>query len=71
VQTLHLEPRRCLYVGDNPTHDIDPCNQEGWYTVRMRRSGRHAEEVGATTATWEIRSFFELQTILREQFGVR
>jgi putative hydrolase of the HAD superfamily len=71
LQTLRLEPGRCLYVGDNPTHDIDPCNQDGWYTVRIRHAGRHAGENGATRATWEIRDFFELRRILLEQFGIR
>lgn len=71
LQTLSLEPGRTLYVGDNPTHDIDPCNSEGWLTVRVRRSGRHAHENGATEPDWEIRDFFELRRILNEEFGIR
>lgn len=70
LQEMKLDPARCLYVGDNPTHDIDPCNAEGWNTVRMRRSGKYALEAGATRAHWEIRDFFELQAILRREFGV-
>jgi putative hydrolase of the HAD superfamily len=68
LQRMKLTPGRCLYVGDNPTHDIDPCNQEGWTTVRIRRSGRHAAEEGATAATFEIRDFFELRRILQSEF---
>jgi putative hydrolase of the HAD superfamily len=71
LQRLKLDPTRCLYVGDNPTHDIDPCNREGWYTVRSRRSGRHTEEAGDTAAHWEVRDFFELRRILGEEFGVQ
>lgn len=70
LQRLKLEPGRCMYVGDNPTHDIDPCNQEGWYTVRVRRSGRHSTESGRTQPHWEIRDFFELRQLLRDEFGV-
>jgi putative hydrolase of the HAD superfamily len=70
LQRLRLDPSRCLYVGDHPTHDIDPCNHEGWHTVRVRRSGKHANENGATNAHWEIRDFFELQAILRREFGI-
>ncbi len=70
LQRLRLEPARCLYVGDNPTHDIDPCNREGWFTVRIRRSGRHATESGATAATWEIRDFFELRRLLQDEFAI-
>lgn len=71
LQRLKLSPGRCIYVGDNPTHDIDPCNREGWTTVRIRRSGRHAQEEGATKATYEIRDFFELRALLQRDFGVK
>ncbi|MGE3171130.1 MAG: HAD-IA family hydrolase [Planctomycetota bacterium] len=71
LQRMQLEPSRCLYVGDNPTHDIDPCNQEGWFTVRIRRSGRHSTETGKTQPNWEVRDFFELQTILQGHFAIR
>jgi len=70
LQRLKLQPSRCLYVGDNPTHDIDPCNQEGWATVRIRRSGRHAHEEGTTRAKHEIRDFYELRRILQNDYGV-
>jgi putative hydrolase of the HAD superfamily len=70
LQRLSLKPERCLYVGDNPTHDIDPCNNEGWQTVRIRRSGRHAREEGATKPGYEIRDFFELRRLLQQDFGL-
>ncbi len=70
LQRLKLSPQRCLYVGDNPTHDIDPCNREGWSTVRIRRSGRHLLEEGATKATHEVRDFFELRRVLQDHYGV-
>jgi putative hydrolase of the HAD superfamily len=71
LKQLALSPGRCLYVGDNPTHDIDPCNGEGWKTVRIRRSGRHAAEEGATKPGHEIRDFFELRRILGDVYGVQ
>ncbi len=71
LQRLKLQPARCLYVGDNPTHDIDPCNQEGWSTIRIRRSGRHSQEEGKTPAKHEIRDFFELRKILQDSYGIR
>jgi putative hydrolase of the HAD superfamily len=71
LQRLKLEPARCMYVGDNPTHDIDPCNREGWLTVRSTRSGRHTAETGETTPHWEVKDFFELRRILVDEFGLR
>jgi putative hydrolase of the HAD superfamily len=70
LQRLQLQPGRCLYVGDNPTHDIDPCNQEGWTTVRVRRSGRYNDEVGKTTPDYEVADFFALREILVREFGL-
>ncbi|MBX3461760.1 MAG: HAD-IA family hydrolase [Planctomycetes bacterium] len=70
LQRLSLPPQRCLYVGDNPTHDIDPCNAEGWWTARIRRGGRHADEKGMTQPSHEIRDFHELRTILQQHYGV-
>jgi putative hydrolase of the HAD superfamily len=71
LQGLRLKPERCLYVGDNPTHDIDPCNAEGWWTARIRRDGRHADEQGATQPSHEIRDFRALRQILEQDYGVR
>ncbi|MCC6670610.1 MAG: HAD-IA family hydrolase [Planctomycetes bacterium] len=70
LQDLGLEARYCMYVGDNPRNDIDPCNREGWVTVRSKRSGRFAEIQGETRPTYEIRDFYELRDILRRDFGV-
>lgn len=70
LRRLSLEPQRCMYVGDNPTHDIDPCNQDGWHTVRVRRSGRHSKDEGATKADYEIRTFTELRELLVRDFSL-
>jgi putative hydrolase of the HAD superfamily len=70
LERVRLDAGRCMYVGDNPTHDIDPCNREGWITVRCRRAGRHAGETGATEPAYEVRDFRELQNLLRADFGL-
>jgi FMN phosphatase YigB (HAD superfamily) len=57
-------------VGDHPTNDIDPCNEVGMITVWNRRSGRHSREQGRTKPGFEIRDFYELREILRQQFGI-
>ena len=70
LQELHLEPQRVMYVGDNPTFDIDPCNKEGMITVRSRRSGRFADVSGESDADYEIRDFYDLKRILQRDFGL-
>lgn len=71
LQRLKLQPERCLYVGDHPTHDIDPCNAEGWWTARIRRDGRHAVETGVSQPSHEISDFYQLRTVLEQEYGVR
>ena len=39
-------------------------------TARIRRSGRHAQEEGATRPTYEIADFRELRKILQADFGI-
>jgi len=70
LEQLELRPDRCIYVGDSPTHDIDPCNREGWITVRVRRGGRLADVEGETRASYEIRDFYELRDLLQTDFGL-
>jgi putative hydrolase of the HAD superfamily len=71
LEQLGLRPERCIYVGDNPTHDIDPCNRDGWNTVRLRRGGRCADLEGETRADYEIKDFYELKKILTADFGLQ
>ena len=70
LNDLDLDASRVVYVGDNPLHDIDPCNDAGIVTIHNRRSGKYSEVVGKTTAEFEIRDFYELRKILEEEFGV-
>jgi putative hydrolase of the HAD superfamily len=65
-----VAPKETMYVGDHPTHDIDPANALGMATVHVRR-GRHAPEEGKTQATYELKDFKELLTVLRKDFNVR
>jgi FMN phosphatase YigB (HAD superfamily) len=59
-----------MYVGDHPTHDIDPANELGMVTVHIRR-GKHAPEQGKTKPSHELRNFKELLTVLRKDYSVR
>ena len=69
-EEVGVQPRETMYVGDNPTQDVDPANALGMITVHVRR-GRHAPEQGRTKATHELKNFKELLTVLRKDFNVR
>ena len=68
--TLGLVPAEVMYVGDNPTHDIDPVNSLGMISVRLHRDNRHEGVAGVTAARHEIRSLAELVPILEQDYGV-
>ena len=70
LEQLELDPEKCMYVGDNPTHDTDPAKAEGFVAVRSKRSGRYSEVDGATEPDYTIRSFYELKSILQSDFGL-
>jgi putative hydrolase of the HAD superfamily len=67
---LNLRPAHCIYVGDNPRHDIDPPNQIGMITVRHRRDGRYRDEEGESAADYEIRDFHQLGRLLEADFDL-
>jgi putative hydrolase of the HAD superfamily len=65
-----VQPKESMYVGDHPTHDIDPANELGIVTVHVRR-GKHAPEQGRSKPTYELKNFKELLTVLRKDYSVR
>ena len=66
---LNLRPIETMYVGDNPEHDIDPPNQIGMVTVRMRR-GKYIDSDSATPAACEAQNFWDLLDFLKQEYGV-
>ncbi|MEZ5989632.1 MAG: HAD-IA family hydrolase [Planctomycetota bacterium] len=70
LDRLGLDADKTMYVGDNPRHDVDPCNSLGMITVFNRRSGRHIREKGETEPDFVVGDFYELREILRSEFGV-
>jgi putative hydrolase of the HAD superfamily len=68
--SLGISPKAAMYVGDHPSHDVDPANAIGMATVLVKRGGRHEGETGKSRPTHEIRTFGELERILRESYGV-
>lgn len=67
---FELDPREVMYVGDSPSHDIDPTNALGMISVRSRRGTRHADEESLTPARYEISSFDDLRPHLAADFGL-
>ena len=68
---LNLKPSETMYVGDNPLHDVDPPNEIGMITVRMRRGGKYYHAEGKTAPRKEVQNFWDLLDYLRQEFGIQ
>ncbi len=66
---LNLRPTETMYVGDNPTHDIDPPNKIGMVTVRMRR-GKYRQIDSETPAVFEAQNFWDLLDLLKQEYKI-
>jgi len=69
LDSLGLAPQRTMYVGDNTTHDVDPCKELGMVAVHNRRSGRHATAPAKHVPDHVIANFYELRQILVKDYG--
>ncbi len=65
-----VRPSECIYVGDRPTMDVDPCNRIGMITVLNKRSAREYLP-GQTKPDYEIHNFFDLLDFLRTRFAIK
>jgi putative hydrolase of the HAD superfamily len=64
-----LRPSECMYIGDRPQLDVDPCNRIGMITVLNKRTAR-AYLPGETKPDFEIHNFFDLLDFLRDRFAI-
>jgi len=69
-QSLKLDPKECMYVGDHPVYDVDLPNTLGMVTVLVRRGGKYQELEGETEPDFVIQDMLELKRIVEEEFGV-
>ena len=64
-----VKPTQAGFIGDHPTHDIDPAHEIGMVTFRVRR-GRLAGAEGRSTPDHDLQNFKELLTVLRRIYKV-
>lgn len=69
-ELLDISPQEALYVGDHPTHDIDPANLAGLITIFYQRGGKYAFEEGQTQPHATIRDMMQLVSLLREKYKI-
>jgi putative hydrolase of the HAD superfamily len=69
-ESLEVAPQEAMYVGDHPTHDIDPANESGLITIFYRRGGKHAFEEGKTQPNATIHDMMQLVSLLKEKYKI-
>ncbi len=65
-----VDPERSAYVGDHPVSDVDLPDEVGFVTILARRGGKYAGLEGRTRPRHEITDFRELDTLLRDEYGL-
>jgi putative hydrolase of the HAD superfamily len=68
---LGIDPKKAIYVGDNPLTDIDPPNELGMITIQSHRSGKYEGIRGRTKPSYEIKTLLDLLPILERDFGIK
>lgn len=69
-ELLEIAPQEAMYVGDHPTHDIDPANNAGLITIFYQRGGKYSFEEGQTKPDATIRDMMQLVSLLKEEYKI-
>ncbi len=70
LRDLGLEPHEVLYVGDSPSHDIEPPRSIGMRAAWVSRGARKTLTEAGVEADHEVRDFGELRGVLREAYAL-
>ena len=69
-ESVGVDPSRTLYVGDRPTHDVQPAKSIGMHTVHYTgAAGKHGDPREDVEAHHVLNEMWDLVGILREQYG--
>jgi putative hydrolase of the HAD superfamily len=64
-----VAPEESIMVGDHPLLDIDSAKLAGLHTIWVKRGGKYANTDGKSVPDYEIRDFWDLMEVLRDDFG--
>ncbi len=68
-QALGIPPHRAVYVGDRPTHDIEPAAKAGLHTVLYRGAGgKYASQSTSVDPDHDVRDMTELIPVFRDRY---
>ncbi|WP_419192250.1 HAD-IA family hydrolase [Engelhardtia mirabilis] len=70
LRQMGLPPKRVMYVGDSPQHDIAPPKSLGMVTVWSERAAKHRLEGTGIEPDHVVSDFEQLRQILRDEYAV-
>mgnify|MGYP002629983103 CR=1 FL=1 len=66
-----LDPKRVMYVGDNPLHDVAPARSLGMPTAWASRAARKSPAELGVEIDHSITNFEQLRVVLRQHYDVK
>ena len=69
-ESVGVDPKEALYVGDNPEKDVDPAHEAGLITCLRRGEGKHASSRGQQKADFVVEDLRDLLPKLAKRFGI-
>lgn len=70
-EMLCCNPKKTIYVGDNPVNDIDIPHEMGMITVLSKRSGKHINEANKHEPDFIIHNFWDLLELIESKFTIK
>ncbi|MBN2712537.1 MAG: TIGR02253 family HAD-type hydrolase [Planctomycetes bacterium] len=69
-QEIGAPPEECVYIGDNPTVDVDVPNSIGMMTILSRRSGKYSKVEGATQPDHLVHNFWDVLEVIENNYDI-
>lgn len=70
-QIVGCNPKKTIYVGDNPITDIDVPHEAGMITVLSKRSGKHINKESIHEPDFIIHNFWDLLDLIDTKFKIK
>lgn len=69
-RTAGIQPSEALYVGDNPTVDVDVPHSVGMKTILSRRSGKYLNVTGKAEPDHIVHNFWDVLDVIEKHYTV-
>ncbi len=68
---LGCDPKKTIYVGDNPKNDVDVPHEVGMITFLSKRSGKYLNEKSKHKPDYVIHNFWDILDLIEKEFIIK